>query len=248
MEKFQYGCYIEENTRRIAIREGRYFNNTVHGVVVAHGTIPEDIYIENVECYLNGSASATGAGFYVEQALRVQFNNCISGEDGADANQFYGFAIQSTASATKFSGINRVRAVKAGGVKYYFQGEVYGDRQFGGGTNTSLSTSTTQYAPAFGVGLSASNDLQIKTSIPLILFNFQVSLSAAPGAGTSREFQVLDDGANSSLEVSISGTAVSSADYGTVEVAAGSLISIKSIPTSTPAATNASWSFEACAV
>jgi hypothetical protein len=246
MEKFEIGCYIEENTRRITIREGRYFNNTNYGVVVAHSTIPEDVYIDNVESYLNGSAIATGAGFYVENALRVQFSNCISGEDGTDTNQFYGFAIQATASSIKFTGINRARSVKAGGAKYYFLGEVYGDRQFGGGTNTVLSTSSTQYAPAFGVGLSSSDDLKIKTSVPLILFNFQVSLSTAPTAGNSRQFQVLDDGANSSLEVSIADAALTSVDYGAVEVAAGSIISVKSLVTNTPVATNASWSFEAC--
>jgi hypothetical protein len=249
MEKFQYGGYVEENTRRITIREGRYFNNTFYGVAVVHGTTPEDVYIDSVECFLNGSGTATGAGFYVEQCSRVQFNNCISGEDGSDANQIYGFAVASTAAGTKFSGVNRVRSVAAGGTKYFFLAEVYGDRQFGGGSNASLSTASTEYAPAFGVGLAASNDtVQIKTSVPLILFNFQVSLSAAPGASKSREFQVLDDGANSSLEVSISGTAVSSADYGTVEVAAGSTLSIKSLVTNTPAAANATWSFEACAV
>jgi hypothetical protein len=248
MEKFQYGCFIEENTRRITIREGKYFNNTFYGVAVVHGTTPEDIYIDSVESYLNGSGTATGAGFYVEQALRVQFNNCIAGEDGGDANQIYGFAVASTAAATKFSGINRVRSVAAGGTKYFFLAEVYGDRQFGGGSNAALSTSSTEYAPAFGVGLAASNDtVQIRTSVPLILFNFQVLLSAAPGASKTREFQVLDDGTNSALEVSITGSAVSSVDYGVVEVAAGSTLSIKSLTTNTPAATNASWSFEACA-
>jgi polygalacturonase len=247
MEKFQYGCYIEENTRRITIREGRYFNNTFYGVAVVHATTPEDVYVDNVECFLNGSGTATGAGFYVEQCSRVQFNNCISGEDGSDANQIYGFAVASTAAGTKFSGVNRVRSVAAGGTKYYFLAEVVGDRQFGGGSNAALSTSSTEYAPAFGVGLAASNDtVQIRTSVPLILFNFQVLLSAAPGATKTREFQVLDDGTNSTLEVAITGSAVSGIDYGVVEVAAGSTLSIKSLTTNTPAAANASWGFEAC--
>jgi hypothetical protein len=247
MEKFQYGCYVEENTRRITIREGRYFSNTFYGVAVVHGTTPEDVYIDSVECVLNGSGTANGAGFYVEQASRVQFNNCISGEEGADANQTYGFAIQNTAAATKFSGVNRVRSVKAGGTKYFFLAEVYGDRQFGGGSNAPLSTSSTEYAPAFGVGLAASNDtVQIRTSVPLILFNFQVLLSAAPGSSKTREFQILDDGTNSTLEVAITGSAVSGIDYGVVEVAAGSTLSIKSLTTNTPAAANASWGFEAC--
>lgn len=249
MEQFQYGCYIEENTRRITVREGKYFSNTFYGVAVVHGTIPEDIYIDNVEAYLNGSGTATGAGFYADSATRVTFNNCISGDDGSDTYQIYGFFVSSSAAATKFSGINRVRSVAAGGTKYYFLAEVYGDRQFGGGSNAALSTSSTEYAPAFGVGLAASNNtVQIRTSVPLILFNFQVLLSAAPGATKTREFQVLDDGTNSMLEVAITGSAVSGIDYGVVEVAAGSTLSVKSLTTNTPTAANASWSFEACVV
>jgi hypothetical protein len=67
---------------------------------------------------------------------------------------------------------------------------------------------------------------------------FKVSLSAAPGAGKSWQFQVSINGTPSALDFTISDAATTGSDTGTVAVAAGDLVTIKVTPSGTPAAAN----------
>lgn len=247
MEEFDRGVYIEENTKRITVRQGRYFQNNESGVVIVHGTtLPDTIIVENVESYLNGQDGGNHAGFYIESCNRVYLKDCIAGDASSETTQAYGFRVLSSAVDTKFSGVNRVRNIKGGGTKYLFAAAVYGDRQFNGGSNTDLSTGSTEFGPLVGVGLNASEvNVSVLVATNLVLTNFSTKLSVAPGASKSRALRIVDDGAATALEVSIANTDTTGSDFDAVEVAAGSELSVQCIPTSTPAAARGKWSCEA---
>lgn len=247
MEEFDRGLYIEEGASRVTVRRGRYFQNNESGIVIVHGTtLPDTVNLEGVESYLNGQDGGNHAGFYVESCYRVHFKDCIAGDASSETTQLYGFRVLSTAVGTRFSGVNRVRNVDSGGTKYLFAAAVTGDRQFSGGTNADLSTGSNEFAPIVGVGLSSAEATSsVLTSCALVLTNFTVKLTAAPGSGKSRGLRVVDDGSATALEISVADLATTGSDYDAVEVAAGSELSVQSLPTSTPAAARAKWSCEA---
>jgi len=247
MQQFDRGCYIEEATRRITVRNSRFYKNNETGVLISHGTAPEDILIDACESYLNGQDGTNKAGFEVDTSTRVTFKDCTAGDYTSETTQYYGFLIQSASTLTHFRGINRVRNIKGGGSKYTFLSACYGDRQFCGGTNAVMNNAANAYAPICGVGASAAevDSTVLSGSAKLLLTNLQVTLSAAPnGATKSFGIRPLVAGNSVALEVTMTDLVVSAADYDAAEVAAGSTLSIQSLPTNTPTASRGKWSIE----
>lgn len=68
-----------------------------------------------------------------------------------------------------------------------------------------------------------------------------VWLTTAPGSGKRWAFTVRDDAADTSAAVTISNTATTAQWTGSVNIAAGSMVCMKSTPTSTPAGTGNMW-------
>ena len=247
MEQFDRGVFVEERAKRITIRGGRYFKSNESGVLIVSGaTNPEEITVQGVDSYLNGQDGTNKAGFEVEACDKVQFIDCNAGDATSETAQLYGFRVHSTASNTKFSGVNRVRNIKGGGTKYLFAAAVYGDRQFCGGSNAALDTASNRYAPIVGVGLSTSEvDSSVNSGgTALLLTNFRCKLTVAPGGAASFGLRIIDDGAATPLEVAIVGAATTASDFDAVEVAAGSELSVQTLPSGTPASSRGKWSTE----
>lgn len=247
-EQHILGIYVEEATSYIRIRDSRFHNNQQSGVFVGNSTTgPHDIHFERVDSYLNGQDGTNQSGFHIEACSRIFVRDCVAGDATSETAQYYGFRVAaSTATETYFSGRNQVRNVKSGGTRYAFVGDVIGDLTFGGGSNGALSTTTTEYGPLSGTGLSTTEaDSTILVGADMVLTNFQVKLSAAPtGATVSRGIRIRDDGATTALEVTLVDTATTGTDFDAVEVAAGSELNVQSLVTNSPAAAHAKWSVQ----
>lgn len=241
------GLFIEEAARYVTVEGGRYHTNQTHGVAVVHGTTPPtDVILDGVQSYLNAQDGSNSSGFYLESCERVQFRNCTAGDVNTET-QFYGFRVgSSNAVGTSFSGVNRVRNVKVGGVKYEIAGEVTGPITLCGGSNAALSTTTTQYAPLSGIGLSTTAaDVTVLTSADMVLTNFKVHLSGAPtGATKSRNIRILNDGSVTPLEVNLTDAEVNESAFAAATVLKGTELNVQSQVTNTPNAAHAKWSVQ----
>lgn len=75
--------------------------------------------------------------------------------------------------------------------------------------------------------------------------NLRITLRTAPGAGKSRTFTLRKNAADQSVTVTISDANTTAVDTtNSFTYAAGDLLSVKSVPTSTPAASIVDWSIE----
>lgn len=112
------------------------------------------------------------------------------------------------------------------------------------GSTSSIVGTTTQYlSPGIsGYAGAETNEALVTGVIPCdgTISDFFVALQTAPGAGTTRNFTIRINGANSSVVVVISDTATSGSDLvNSVSVSAGDTITIGSTnPTGSPATTN----------
>jgi len=111
------------------------------------------------------------------------------------------------------------------------------------GCGTALGSIIT-YGPLMGVqGVNSSFYLAMQI-IPTggSLSDLRVQLSAAPGAGNSRTFELYKNAAATGLIVTISNTDTIGSTVGTVSVAASDSVAIRSSYSGSPAAANAHWS------
>lgn len=248
-EQFLYNLYIEENTKRIKATDCQFLKSNKQNVAVVHGTAPEDIYLARVEAYLGGQDGTNQAGFDLDSCTRVTLEDCISGDAASETTQFYGFKTSSSALGTRIKGRARVRNFKGGGAKYSFSSAIAGDYQMHGGSTAAMSTTTTEFYPAVGVGaagITAENGASVLTAIDLVFTNLSFKVTAAPtGATKTRTASLVDDGAATALNPTITDAAVTAVDYDTAEVAAGSYVSIQSTVANTPNAAFGKWSVEA---
>ena len=112
---------------------------------------------------------------------------------------------------------------------------------FMGGTGTNaLATSGTEYLSISGVATKQATSFDMEIVIPTggTLKNLYVSLSAAPGAGTTRVFTVTGDGGSFSCTVSGASDTTCNNTSSTITIAAGETYVITSTVTGTPAAAN----------
>lgn len=248
-EQFYYGAYVEEGTKRCTFEGGRYINSQKQGVAVVHATTPEDITLRRVEAYLNGQDGTNQAGFDLDSCTRVTLEDCVSGDATAETTQFYGFKTSSSALATRIKGRARVRNFKGGGAKYSFSSAITGDYQFSGGSSAAMSTTTTEFYPAVGVGaagVTTEAGASVLTAVDLTFTNLSFKVTAAPtGATKTRTASLVDDGVATAINPTITDTAVAASDFDFAEVAAGSYISVQSTVANTPAAASGKWSVEA---
>jgi hypothetical protein len=107
----------------------------------------------------------------------------------------------------------------------------------GGAGGTTLSTGSTEYVSPTGAGLSGTEtSVNALLAVAATLATLRISLVTAPGASKSRTFTVRKNGVATSAVVTISGTDTTGSWSGSVDFAAGDLISLESVPTGTPAA------------
>lgn len=111
-----------------------------------------------------------------------------------------------------------------------------------GSSSTNLSGSATEYISPTGVTIGVQPqtiiDGQIVAPANGTFTKIQALVSAAPGAGgsgKSRTFALNVDGTDSALTTTISETATTGSATGSIAVTAGQLLTISSVPTSTPA-------------
>lgn len=119
-------------------------------------------------------------------------------------------------------------------------------RQYLFGMASGESTTAVNYGPITApVNNSAyvTTEAQVATPLPCAgtLQMLTVTLSVAPGTGKSRSFMIMKNGATTGLTVTITGTATSATITTPVLFVAGDLISMRSTPSGTPAASIASW-------
>lgn len=245
IQKHKAGYYVEEGAKRIHFVDCRASSNQEEGFFIGHSTAPEDVTLERCEAYLNGQDNNTHAGLHVEAATRTVLTDCIAGDTSSETTQVIGFRVSTSAIDTQFRGRNRVRNIKAGGVRYSISVPTLGDVHFAGGSGIALSTTASEYAPLSGLGLSATEaDVSIPVIADIVLTNFVCNLTVAPGAGKSRRFRIADDGAATSSDITISDAATSGTYYPATEVAAASLLDVLSTSSGTPAAARVTWTCE----
>lgn len=206
MESFDRGCFIEEDTKRIKVHGGRYFNNNESGVVAVHGTIPEDIWIDGVEAYLNGQDGTSQAGIYIEACRRVKVTNCILGDITSETTQSQGIKVISSTGAKVLN--NHARGVKAGGSCWAIGSSAtdYGILDaFHGNTVSDVVRDSEVYA---GVNIIAES-CTVDPATGLLLRNcFSQNGNVPPSAGTWRRGEKIwhtDQSASTSMgEVCVS--------------------------------------------
>jgi hypothetical protein len=115
---------------------------------------------------------------------------------------------------------------------------------FGGGTGpTNLARGAVHFIPAFDSNVDVAESA-VDQAMPGAgtISSLYVRLSAAPGAGTSYAFFVRRNGVDTALTCTVSGTAMGCSDLvNSVAFSAGDLISVRSAPTSNPAARTMRW-------
>lgn len=107
------------------------------------------------------------------------------------------------------------------------------------GSDTDLSTTNTEYlrvqGTQAGISTTSTNNSQLgRTSTAKRMY---VYLPTAPGSGKSRSFTLRVNNADTSLTCTISDTSQECNYSADVSIADGDLLNIKTVPTSTPAAT-----------
>jgi hypothetical protein len=114
----------------------------------------------------------------------------------------------------------------------------------GGGTGQSnLARSAVRFVPAYYSSVDAS-EAAVDQAMPAAgtISNLRVRLSGAPGAGTSYTFLVRKNGVDTAVTCTVSGTATECSDLAnSIAFSAGDLISVRSEPTSNPAARTMRW-------
>src|SRR5688572_16987587 len=118
-----------------------------------------------------------------------------------------------------------------------------------GGDNTAPSNSATQYNYIVPCFTSSWNNTEAQRAIPLsediTVTKLTVYLDTAPSSGKQFTFGIRDDGATTAAAVVISDAEVTDTWTGSVNIAAGSIISMESVPSGTPtASTNNYWIIE----
>lgn len=118
-----------------------------------------------------------------------------------------------------------------------FNAETEGESVLCCGSSNSPSTTVTNYSTVGGLAenswsTSEATAQQVVNAVRLK--RFEVRLSNAPGTGNSWTFNVRVNGAPVGLQVVISDSAITGSIDGDVSVAAGSLLSIESVPASGP--------------
>jgi len=116
---------------------------------------------------------------------------------------------------------------------------------FGGTTNGKLDSTATEYNSIMGAygWNSTLFDAQKLISTSGKIKNMRIELLDAPGAGTSYTITLMLNGAPTALTVEIADTATSGTLVDEVDVVAGDTVSLRCIPTGTPTARRAWWSF-----
>ena len=123
-----------------------------------------------------------------------------------------------------------------------------GDQVIVGGSSDNLLDTATEVGQSFGMPENTYDSTTFESNKRSYLSpagtvkNFRVVLDGAPGAGTSYEFRIRLNGADTSPLVgcTISGTATSCVDTSnTVAVVGGDYVTFSTIPTGTPAVTDA---------
>lgn len=124
-----------------------------------------------------------------------------------------------------------------------FTGTSAGQSVYGGGTNSALNnTGTRQYTALHGGGALGTTQSSAATTVASVagtIKSFKIILLTAPGAGTTREFSIYQNGSQVAASVaSISGTNTSVELTGlSISVAAGDLLQFSHVKTAgTPAA------------
>lgn len=102
------------------------------------------------------------------------------------------------------------------------------------------STSATNYA-GFISGFVGTNDTGVRSLIPLDgkIENFYINLTVAPGSGKSYAFTLQKNGADTAFTCTVSNTSTTCNYIGLLGLSAGDNISIKCVPSGTPASTSA---------
>lgn len=120
-----------------------------------------------------------------------------------------------------------------------FSGTTSAESNFLGNSRAAqLDTSATEYV-AFGGTPPGTTESLKRVVVPTggTVKNFRVRLAAAPGVGKSRTFTVVKNGTDTAIVATIADAATTGSDLThTVSFSAGDEISVKSVPTSTPAA------------
>lgn len=115
----------------------------------------------------------------------------------------------------------------------------------GGVDNTSGLATAFMYLDAYALNNTTRQFREMLIAESGTLSNLQVTLSAAPGAGTSRIFTVMLNGVAQTLAVTIAGTDTTGSDTSnTVAVTAGDKIVLRSTRTGVPAAGTARYASE----
>lgn len=113
-----------------------------------------------------------------------------------------------------------------------------------GGSDDDFGTADTYAFPSsvHGINWSTTETLrQIPISEDVIISNFKVMLTTAPGSGKTRTFTIRKNGVNTAVTCTISNTDTSGTFTGAVAFSAGDLLSIKASSTGTPDAPGATY-------
>lgn len=116
---------------------------------------------------------------------------------------------------------------------------------FGGNQGNSPSAASTTHNPIQGSAawVTPGGAYDVLFSPAGTLGTLRVAVSAAPGAGNSLQFVVLQNGVASALSVTISDAETSGSDtINTLTITPGDRISLRCIPTSSPTVSGVVWS------
>lgn len=180
---------------------------------------------------VNGSASALTATIYANDTAGNDTANTVSVSAG-DMVSIAVAPLNAPASAPR---------VNWGMV---FEPTVDGESLILGGTGNNMSISSTEYNKLGGFlgtwgGAEATH---YSLGLDCTLRKFAVNLAAAPGAGKSYTLTVRDDGADTSLAVTIADTDTYGIDSSnSAAVVDLSLLAVKSAPSGSPLSTDAYW-------
>lgn len=117
-----------------------------------------------------------------------------------------------------------------------------------GNAANELNSTTTEYMGIFAtrgdIWTSTEIDNSTLVSSPGVFKDFLMQLNASPGAGNSYTFTLYKNGSPTALTCTISESDIECQDTtNEITLAQGDLISIESVPTSSPSARDARWSF-----
>lgn len=122
-----------------------------------------------------------------------------------------------------------------------FSGEIVGIPYTWAMRTGTLATTGTEFFSPSGTHLLSATESAVQVVIPVSMrvFHWRVSLSSAPGAGTSRTFTIRVNGSNTSATITISDTNTTGTWTGTLDLSAGDLVAVSSTVTNVPTGANA---------